>query len=84
VNGTNPDRQDSLPHDQRRARRPSSRERLTRSQGRILAGVCGGIAQFVGINPAAVRWLALLSFFLTGGISGVGYLLLWWLLPPDL
>ncbi|UCH27993.1 MAG: PspC domain-containing protein [Trueperaceae bacterium] len=68
-------------HDQRRARRPSAHKRLARSHRRYLAGVCGGIAQFVGVKPTVVRLLALLSLFLTGGLSGLGYLLLWWLLP---
>jgi phage shock protein C len=73
---------DSLPHDQRRARRPNTTVRLTRSRhDRVLTGVLGGIAAYVGANPKTVRLLFALSTLLSGGILAVGYLLLWWLLP---
>jgi phage shock protein C len=73
---------DSLPHDQRRARRPNTTKKLTRSRyDRVLTGVLGGVAAYVGANPTTVRLLFALSTLLSGGILAVGYLLLWWLLP---
>ena len=73
---------DSLPHDQRRARRPDTTARLTRSRSdRVLTGVLGGIAEYVGANPRTVRVVFAVATFLSGGILVVGYLLLWWLLP---
>jgi len=73
---------DSLPHDQRRARRPDTTRRLTRSRhNRIFTGVLGGIAEYVGASPKTVRVIFSLATVLSGGILAVGYLLLWWLLP---
>jgi phage shock protein C len=73
---------DSLAHDERRARRPNTTRRLTRSRhDRVLTGVLGGIAEYVGANPRTVRALFAAATLLSGGVLGVGYLLLWWLLP---
>ncbi len=73
---------DSLPHDQRRARRPDTTRKLTRSRrDRVLTGVLGGISEYVGANPRTVRVVFAVATFLSGGILLIGYLLLWWLLP---
>jgi len=75
---------DMIRHHQRRARRPSGSRPLARARHqRIIAGVAGGIASFVDTRPATVRWLFVLTTPLTGGISGIGYLLLWLLLPLE-
>lgn len=73
---------DSLPHDQRRARRPDTTRKLTRSRSdRVFTGVLGGISEYVGANPRTVRVLYAAATVFSGGILGIGYLLLWWLLP---
>jgi len=73
---------DSLPHDQRRARRPDTTRKLMRSRrDRVLTGVLGGISEYVGANPRTVRVLFAAATVFSGGILGIGYLLLWWLLP---
>lgn len=73
---------DSLPHDQRRARRPNTTEKLTRSRrNRVFAGVLGGVAEYVGANPTTVRLLFVVATLLSGGLLVIGYGLLWWLLP---
>lgn len=82
----NPDRRedrDPLPHAQRRARRPRSDVALRRSRDRVVAGVAGGIARFVGAPPLALRVLLVAALPLTGGLMVPAYLLLWWLIPPD-
>ena len=48
---------------------------------RVLAGVCGGLAEFFGISAAWFR-LAFLIAFLPGGVPGVGLYLLCWLVIP--
>jgi phage shock protein C len=51
--------------------------------GRILAGVAAGLANYFGINVTIVRivWLLLL---LPGGLPGiVPYLLLWAIMPSE-
>ncbi|MEZ4605953.1 MAG: PspC domain-containing protein [Deinococcales bacterium] len=78
------ERVDDLLHDQRRSRRPNVKGRLARlSQGKVLAGVLGGIARYIEADPFWVRLIFVLSLVLTAAISAVGYLLLWLLLPLD-
>jgi phage shock protein C len=58
--------------------------RLRRSRSnRIVAGVCGGLGEFLGLNPFWFR-LAFLIALLPGGVPGlVPYLVLWLLIPPE-
>jgi phage shock protein C len=60
----------------------SQRNSLRRSRNdRIIAGVCGGLAEFFGISVFWFR-LAFLIALIPGGIPGlVSYLLLWLILP---
>lgn len=60
----------------------SKSRRLYRSRSRrLLAGVCGGLAEFFGLNPTLVR-----IGFVFFGLFGVGelvYLLLWLIVPKE-
>lgn len=58
------------------------RQALRRSRhDRILAGVCGGLAEFFGISAFWFR-LAMLIAFIPGGVPGVLiYILLWIMIP---
>ncbi len=60
----------------------SKRQRLYRSRShRLLAGVCGGLAEFFGLNPTLVRiGFALFGLF---GVGEVAYLLLWLIVPKE-
>ncbi len=51
-----------------------------RSCNRVIAGVCGGIAEFLGWDPTLVRilWLVLV---LVGGTGLLAYLILWICMP---
>ncbi len=75
---------DVLPHDQRRARRPETTRVLRRSGSeRVIAGVCAGIAGYVDASPGVVRAIFAISLVPSIGVTGLGYLVLWWLLPTD-
>jgi phage shock protein C len=53
-----------------------------RRQNGIIAGVCGGLGAFFGINPVWFRLLFLL-LLLPGGLPGfLPYVLLWIIVPP--
>lgn len=57
---------------------------LTRSRRyKIIAGVCGGIAEWLGWNPTGVRILfVILSIFPGAGIPGIlVYIVLWLVMP---
>jgi len=55
--------------------------RLYRSAtDKVIAGVCGGLAQYFSIDPAIVR-LAFVVFALAGGASILLYIVLWIAVP---
>jgi phage shock protein C len=50
-------------------------KRLTKSRdNRMICGVCGGIAEYFGIDPTVVR-LALAVFCLAGGSGILAYII---------
>ena len=57
---------------------------LRRSRtNRIVAGVCGGLGDFFGVDPFWFR-LAFLIALLPGGVPGVAaYLIMWLIVPPE-
>lgn len=59
--------------------------RLTRSHDRRLGGVCGGIGEYFAIDPTLVRVIAvlLLLFGPVGGLTFMGYIVLWVVLPES-
>ena len=58
-------------------------KRLCRSrQNRTLAGVCGGIAEYLGWDPTLVR-VAWIVFILLGGSGILAYLILWLVMPES-
>lgn len=58
-----------------------SETRLMRSEtDRMIAGVCGGLATYVGIDPVLVR-LAFVILMLASGIGLAVYVVLWIVMP---
>ncbi|MFL7838296.1 MAG: PspC domain-containing protein [Candidatus Promineifilaceae bacterium] len=58
-----------------------AQERLTRSSSdKIVAGVCGGLANYLEIDPVLVR-LAFIVLILASGIGFLIYLILWIVMP---
>ncbi len=56
------------------------KKRLYRTRNGIFAGVCGGIAEFFGLNASTIRWVTLL-LILFGGLSIWVYIVLWLIVP---
>jgi phage shock protein C len=49
---------------------------------RILGGVCGGIAEWLGWGPTMVRFLFVLISLITAGVPGsLVYVILWVVMP---
>lgn len=55
-------------------------KRLYRTRDGILAGVCGGLAEFFGLDVSLVR-IATLILILFGGLSLWAYIILWLIVP---
>ena len=54
------------------------------SSDRMLAGVCGGIAQWLGWSSTLVRILFVLISILSAAFPGIlVYIILWILMPKD-
>lgn len=54
------------------------------SQNRIIAGVCGGIADWLGWDPTVVRVAYVLISVLSAAFPGIiAYIILWLLIPSD-
>jgi len=57
-------------------------KRLVRSrEDRWLAGVCGGIGEYAGIDPNVVRLLAVIGGVFSAGTLLVAYLIAWVVMP---
>jgi phage shock protein C len=65
-----------------RSRQAGAMELSRPKQGRVIAGVCAGIARRFGWRPTTVRLLTLLSLLLPGP-QIVIYIVLWILIPQD-
>ena len=57
--------------------------KLKRSHDQMIAGVCGGIAEWLGWSPTRVRIIFVLLSLLSAAFPGVlVYIALWFLMPP--
>lgn len=57
-------------------------KKLYLSNERKLGGVCGGIAEFFGIDPTIIRILWVIGFF-AYGLGFFSYLICWLIIPKS-
>ena len=60
-----------------------TKKKLTRSKDRILAGVCGGIAEYFGIDATIVRIGYVLISILSAAFPGIIVYLILMLIMPN-
>jgi phage shock protein C len=61
---------------------PSEKKRLRKSRDRMISGVCGGIAEYLGVDPTLIRAAFVLgAIFSSGAPFIVLYLILAWIMP---
>lgn len=61
-----------------------SKPKLTRSRSKVVAGVCAGLAEWLGWDIAMVRILYLIVSILSAGFPGtLVYIILWIIMPDD-
>jgi len=58
---------------------PTRLERSTTNK--VIGGVCGGIAEYLQVDPTLVRVFFVISIFLTAGLAILGYIVLLVLMP---
>jgi phage shock protein C len=57
---------------------------LTRSiADRMVAGVCGGLAQYMGMDPTVIRLIFVLLFFVTGPGVLLAYFIMMMIVPEE-
>jgi phage shock protein C len=60
-----------------------TQKKLYRSRkDRVIAGVCGGLGKFLGMDPTIIRVLWALSIFL-GGTGLLVYIVMWIIVPEE-
>jgi len=58
--------------------------RLERTRNKVIAGVCGGLANFLGWDTALVRLLYLIISIISAAFPGVlVYIILWIVMPEE-
>ena len=61
---------------------PDPSKRLRKSKNRMIAGVCGGIAEWLGWDPTLVRVLYVLVSIFSAAFPGIlVYIVLWIVMP---
>jgi phage shock protein C len=58
-------------------------KKLYRSSDRKLAGVCGGIAEYLEVDPTVVRILYLLLTLFSVAFPGILLYIILWIMIPD-
>ncbi len=57
---------------------------LVRSRkGRMVAGVCAGLAEYFGMDVTLVRVIVAVIAFITGGAGVLAYLVAWAIIPEE-
>lgn|SRR5574341_532662 len=57
-------------------------KRLLRSyDNKMLGGICGGLAEYFDVDPSVVRILAVISLFISGGMTILVYIVAWIIIP---
>lgn len=60
------------------------RKKLYRSRSdRKLAGICGGLGEYLSIDPTLVRVAWVITVFLSGGLALLAYIVLIFIIPNE-
>jgi len=60
-----------------------SQQRLTRSRDKVLGGVCAGVAEYFGWDPAIVRIAYVILSFLSAAFPGLLVYIIMWIVMPE-
>ena len=58
------------------------KKRLTRSNNKMIGGVCAGLAEYLDIDPTIVRIVWVLMVFFAG-FGGLLYVISWLVMPKQ-
>jgi phage shock protein C len=59
-------------------------KRLLRTEDdKMIAGVCGGLARYLGVDPTLVRVVAVIGLVFAFPATIIGYVLAWAIMPTN-
>ena len=58
-------------------------KKLTRSHNKVIAGVCGGIADYLGWSAPVVRLLYVLVSIFSAAFPGILVYIILWIVMPE-
>lgn len=74
----------STPYDPQQ-NQPGEPKRLTRSvTDKMIAGVCGGFAEYLGVDATVIRIIAVFLLFIGIFPAGLAYLIAWAIVPSEI
>lgn len=50
---------------------------------RQIGGVCGGLGEYLNLDPTIMRIIFIAGFFLTGSLTFWAYLIMWIVVPEN-
>jgi phage shock protein PspC (stress-responsive transcriptional regulator) len=56
---------------------------MTRSNDRMLGGVCAGVADYLRIDPTIVRLLTVIAGVIFFPLAEIGYVIAWAVMPQQ-
>jgi phage shock protein C len=56
-------------------------KKLKRSKKRVIAGICGGLAEYFAIDPTLVRLIWAVATVASMGLGIIAYLVAWVIIP---
>jgi phage shock protein C len=62
---------------------PTYKELRRSRTDRMVGGVCGGLARYLGIDPVAVRVGYVLVTLISGGLALLAYPIMWIIVPDE-
>lgn len=63
---------------------PLAGEWVRKESGRMIAGVCAGLAERFGISVTVLRLAFVLGFLFSGGAAAILYVVLWVVMPLEI
>lgn len=51
-------------------------------KNKVIGGVCGGIGEYLDVDPTIIRLFWILAFFV-GGVGFLAYILAWLVIPKN-
>ena len=58
-----------------------ARRLVRRRDDKVVAGVCSGLADYLGVDPTLVRLLTVLAALISCGTAVIAYVAAWILMP---